>query len=257
MNLKSLILNLSVAASLSTALQGANLVLNGSFEVNNTLSSNITNNNYVPGTIPNWTLQGTSPGATFNALYDYGTVPGALPLLMPASYNSCTTILGFVTGASCANPDGTGHFVNLDGDPNFPTAISQALNGLVLNRQYTLTFSWAAVQRSDQSGATTANFLDVSLGNQHFLTNSLNLPAGGFSGWLTTNINFTWNGVGNQLTFLAHGNPAGLPPTINLDGVALNDTPEPASWQMLVGGLAIGLIGMTISRRRRQTVTAN
>lgn len=254
MNLKPLVLSLAVAASLSTVLQAGQLVVNGSLETNNTTIVPILNT-YVAGTIPNWTVQGATPLAPFNAVYDYATVPGPVPLYMPASFNSCTVALGFVAGASCANPDGTGHFVNLDGDPNFPAAISQLILGLVPNTAYIITFSWAAVQRLDQIGSTTGNFLDVSLGDQHFTTTSLNLPSQGFSGWMTTSFNLTWDGVGNQLTFLAHGNPSGLPPSINIDGISLSTSaPEPASWQMLAGGLAFGLVAVTLARRRRQTV---
>ena len=179
--------------------------------------------------IPNWSVHGNGTIPGFNAVYDYGVPGGSLPAYMPSSYNSCTAALGFFSGNSCANPDGTGHFVNLDGDPAFPAAISQKIGGLVPNQQYQLIFSWAAVQRNDQNGHTYGEFLDVSLGDQHFTTPvvGVNLPgqmfpAQGFSGWFTTSFVFNWDGVDNTLNFLAHGNPSGLPPSIDLDGISLN-----------------------------------
>jgi hypothetical protein len=124
--------------------------------------------------------------------------------------------LGFVSGNSCLNPDGTGHFINLDGDPAFPAAISQLIVGLTLGGQYSVTFDWAAVQRDLETGPTSGYFLDVSLGGEHFLTSSIvglpSLPMAGFSGWFTTSHTFTWDGTTSALTFLAHALPTGHPP---------------------------------------------
>ena len=69
MNLKSLVLSLAVAASLSPALQAGNVIVNGSLETSNTAITPIVNT-YVAGTIPGWTVQGASVGAPFNAVYD-------------------------------------------------------------------------------------------------------------------------------------------------------------------------------------------
>jgi hypothetical protein len=261
MRIKSLVLGLAVAVSLgSTAEAGSlvSMVLNGSLETSGTGDGfNLSQNSGQNSTIPNWSVHGNGTIPGFNAVYDYGVVgSSSLPAYMPSSYNSC--ILGFVGGNSCSNPDGTGHFVNLDGDPSFPAAISQSISGLVSGQQYRLTFSWAAVQRNDQNSPTYGEFLDVSLGDQHFMTPvvGINLPgqmfpAQGFSGWFTTSFVFNWDGVDNTLNFLAHGNPSGLPPSINLDGILLNATPEPASWEMFIAGF--GLMGVFFARRRRKT----
>lgn len=60
-----------------------------------------------------------------------------------------------------------------------------------------------------------------------------------------------WDGVGNVLSFKAHGNPTGLPPSVNLDSVSLNAVPEPSSWAILITGSGLVLVA---ARRRRQTV---
>lgn len=258
MSNKSLVLGLAVAVSLGSAAK-ASVILNGSLETVGTSDGvNLSQASGQNLTIPNWSVHGVA-GAGFNAVYDYGVVAGPLPAYMPASYNSCTVLLGFVGGNSCTNPDGTGHFVNLDGDPSFPAAISQTipvgtnpLVALVLGQQYALTFSWAAVQRNDQFGPTTES-LSVSLGsNLLFSPSSTSLPAGGFSGWFTKTVNFTYNGLGttpNVLTFLASGTPSGLPPSINLDGISLNAVPEPASWGLVITGCGL----LFFAHRRRKT----
>src|ERR1017187_6650805 len=122
MSVKSLVLGLAVVVSLGSTAKAGNLVLNGSLEASNT-SDSVLVNSYPAGTIPNWVVHGASGAAPFNAVYIYDVLGGALPSYMPASYYSCLVALGFVSGNSCADPDGTGHFINLDGDPAFPAAI--------------------------------------------------------------------------------------------------------------------------------------
>ena len=256
MSAKSLFLGLAVAASLISTAQ-ANLVLNGSLERGDTFNSTYVDG-YPLGDIPHWTVQGAQLNlGVFNAVYIYDDFTDAsLPIYMPPAYY-CTPALGFIGGIPCSNPDGPGHFINLDGDPAFPAAISQSINGLVENHQYRLSFYWAAVQRNDQSGAITNNYLDVSLGTS--LVESIipvNLPAQGFSGWFTTTYDFTWsgvnNGVDNMLIFLAHGAPTNLPPSINLDGISLNAIPEPPTLVLLI----FGLVGVFAFRRRQVLVAA-
>jgi hypothetical protein len=214
MSTKSLVLGLAVAASLGSTASAASIVLNGGFEQSSyplgTPAADILNPDH--GSITDWTVHGA--GATineWNSVYIDGAVSG-LTAFMPAQYALCQTSGGFVSGAVCADPDGAGYFINLDGDPAFPAAISQAIGGLVKGQEYALTFSWAAVQRNDESGSTTES-LQVSLGTSLVTTTpTISLPAQGFSGWLTTTYDFTWDGASNVLTFLAQGGPSGLPP---------------------------------------------
>lgn len=249
MNSKSLFLGLAVVASLVSTAK-ADLVLNGHLERSGTTNS-VYVNSYPSGDIPNWQVLGASSSAPFNAVYIYDVLGGALPAFMPPSYY-CTPPVGFISG-NCVNPDGTGHFINLDGDPAFPAAIRQPIVGLEIGKQYELTFSWGAVERNDRNGPTFDNFLEISIGNLVFTTPKINLPPQGFSGWFTTSIDFTWNGSSNNfLQFLAYGNPSGLPPSINLDGISLNAVPEPSTWALLIAA-GFSLLGVD-ARRRRKTV---
>jgi hypothetical protein len=255
MTIKSLVLGLAVAASLgSTATAG---VLNGSLELNGcSLSPSLgTNCVYInapnTGQITNWAVGGAGASTLWNAVYIYDPTPGQSttvlpPAFMPSQYRLCT---GLVSGAVCADPDGAGWFINLDGDPAFPASISQTVGGLVKGQEYALTFSWAAVQRNDESGATTET-LGVSLGTSLVTsTPTIGLPSQGFSGWLKTTYDFTWDGGSSVLSFLASGTPTGLPPSINLDGISLTAVPEPSSWEMLIAGFGFALV---VASRRRQ-----
>ena len=254
MNTKSLVIGLAVAASLGSTAK-ANLVINGGLERPDTTPVAVFVNSYPTNYIPNWAVHGAGASPNWNAVYIYDTLTGGAPSFMPASYRTCDPSLGFQAPA-CANPDGPGHFINLDGDPDFPAAISQMIGGLTIDQAYRLTFDWAAVQRNDRTGAIIDNYLDASLGDQHFLTPMINLPSQGFSGWFTTSYDFKWDGKGTVLNFLAHGMPSGLPPSINLDRISLNAIPEPPMLALLIAA-GFGLVGVDARRRRRQTMVAN
>jgi len=279
MNFNSLVLRRAIATGLSmlalATMVGpakANLVLNGDFQLNSypgsPTSETIVN---IPGQITYWTVSGYgSTSSSWNAVYindpnpNFSNPSSSPPDFMPAAYRSCTAAAGFQTGASCQNPNGPGWFVNLDGDPSFPAAISQPISGLTKGAEYQLAFSWSIVQRNDESGSTWGEYLEASLGDQSSLTPNIFpgpgtscptgcLPPQGFSGWFTTSLDVVWDGSSSLLSFMAHGNPSGLPPSVNLDSVSLTAVPEPSSWLMLIGGL--GLVAV-IARRRRQRVAA-
>lgn len=171
MNFKSLVLGLAAAVSLVSSAKA--LVMNGDF----TLSSYPSGTPYedivnIPRQIKNWTVSGYgSTSGSWNAVYINDPNPGfsnplsSPPMYMPAAYRTC--MLGFQSGASCHDPNGPGYFVNLDGDPDRPAAISQTISsGLHKGDEYRLTFSWADVQRSDKSGPTSDEYLTASLGDQ-------------------------------------------------------------------------------------------
>ena len=271
MKINSLILGIVVSACLGSTAEATNLVLNGGFEQNSYQPTNTTysiTNPGVPandrGKITDWIVSGSTPTAFWNAIYIYDNpIAGSSPNPMPAAYRTCDPSFGFQTGAACQNPAGPGYFVNLDGDPGFPTAISQKIIGLEVGKKYELTFSWAAVQRIDATGLTSDEFLEVSLGNLFFTPNIFpgplsdpkqSLPTHGFSGWFTTTYKFSWDGSSDVLRFLAHGNPGGLPPTVNLDGISLTAVPEPTTWALLIAA-GFGLVGVGTRRRRQTAVT--
>lgn len=276
MNMKSIVSGVAIATSLIGAAEATNLVLNGRLEDSSyspaNLTQNITNPGLPPqhGLITNWTVSGYgSTAANWNAIYVYDSNPTSMlaPAPMPPAYRSCDPAFGYqATAISCPNPDGAGYFINLDGDPGFPTAISQTIaTPLIKDQTYRLTFSWAAVQRIDATGPTANEYLTVSLGSQSFDTHDYfpgpttdatkSLPTHGFSGWFTTNFDFVGDGTaGNVLSFMAHGNPGGHPPTVNLDGISLSAIPEPPIVALLIAA-GLGLGGVGVGRRRHARVS--
>jgi hypothetical protein len=230
------------------------LVKNGSLEISGypaATTQNIVNFN--PGQITDWQVHGAG-ALPWNAVYIYDDLSDAArPPFMPPSYYGCSPAFGFVAGNACGIPDGSNHFINLDGDNSFPGAISQSITGLAANQRYRLTFNWAVVQRDNETGDIYDNYLDVSVGDQHYQTPVIGdinnkFPTQGFTGWFTTKYDFNWNGHGKLLTFLAHGTPSGHPPSINLDGISLLALPEPP----ILALLSIASLGLIAAARRRR-----
>lgn len=239
--------------TLGSANAATNLVVNGGFE---TLSNG--DGEIVPGQTGTRISSATS-------WYSYSTSSNAgYPFLFFAT-NAVTTGFAdawdngqrYLWGGSNGGAntwDGTsaqgGHYLVMDGDYH-ATAISQNIAGLVSGQTYALSFSWAAAQWYGITGATTES-IQVSLGNQVKSTSICSLADKGFSGWMTSVMNFTYDGTSPILSFLAVGGPSGLPPIALLDGVSLSAVAEPTSLATLLIGLGIlGGSGAYSLRRRR------
>lgn len=227
---------------------GIELVKNGSFEQSQFggKSTQLTNSNFNAGVtgsgLTDWDSAG---GNTYNIWWnpDNATTVDAI-----SQYPSEAQRLDAAfTGAS---PDG-GFFVGLDGDIDVRGALSQMIDGLIVGQKYSLTFNWAGVQLSNRVGDTTDR-LDVSLGSEMYMTETLEVPSQGFSGWKQVNMTFTANGTSELLSFLSVGTPTGLPPMVLIDGVSLKAVPEPATLSMM----GIGMIGLGLARRRRLAKSA-
>jgi hypothetical protein len=141
-----------------------------------------------------------------------------------------------------SNPNA--NFLANDADPNFGGTLTQAVSGLHVGHQYTLSYNWGAEQYEGEYGAISAGWT-VQLGSQLLVDGTIgsglfaSIPSQGFSGWMNESVTFTYNGSGNLLSFFATGTPSGLPPVALLDSVSLTDAdaPEPATLLMAASGL--------------------
>ncbi len=145
-------------------------------------------------------------------------------------------------------------FMALDGDSAVRGALEQNITGLVNGQTYTLTFDWAADQLADRSGTTTESLL-VSLGSHSQSTVTLTQLSDTASLWYAVTMHFTaTDGPNEVLSFLSMGTPDGQPPMALLDNVSLtNGVPEPATWGLMLVGVAA--VGASLRMRRRAAAT--
>jgi hypothetical protein len=228
--------------------------------------------------LPDWTSPVTSTNA--GAPFVFVANPATLDTTgFPDSWdNGFRTLWGTNNGgnyAITAPPDAATSVLSMDGAYN-SSPIYQVLSGLVVGDQYSLTLDWAATQWHENNGPTTDS-VTVVLGNQAFTTPVYSLPSEGFSGWMVMTDTFTYSGgtdtvayggaggqtyttLANTLTILTTGAPTGVPPGVLISGVSLigpdtpSSVPEPASWAMMLFGVAA--VGVAALRRRRAAAAA-
>jgi len=224
MRIKSVLLLLSVLITFgaSAAHAGPILVQNGNFELTSNGGNKRVNGTAIKTgytTLTGWTSSenGTSAGG-YNFVLNGDTV---------------TT-----NQAALRLEGGTNGFTSLANGGNFfasdsqygPGTLSQLINGLTIGTSYLLTFDFALAQQTGFTGVNKDNY------------------------WQSATMAFTATSASEVLSFLARGTAPGAPPFMLLDNVALNaaQVPEPATWTLLIGGLA--LIAFMARRRRNAQV---
>jgi len=248
MRIKSVLLLLSVLITFgaSAAHAGPILVQNGNFELTSNGGNKRVNGTAIKTgytTLTGWTSSenGTSAGG-YNFVLNGDTV---------------TT-----NQAALRLEGGTNGFTSLANGGNFfasdsqygPGTLSQLINGLTIGTSYLLTFDFALAQQTGFTGVNKDNYWQVGFGKATQNSTKLTIPDNGFSGWQSATMAFTATSASEVLSFLARGTAPGAPPFMLLDNVALNaaQVPEPATWTLLIGGLA--LIAFMARRRRNAQV---
>jgi hypothetical protein len=212
----------------------ANLVQNGSFS----LSTSGPGQLGLITTATDWTS--AAPEGSYNFLFS----PATALTGVSSEFGTDDVSLYGVT----ASPDG-GNFVGGDGDfPGHNGPLQQTISGLTVGDTYTLGFYWAAAQQNGFSGATEQSW-SATLGGVTQTTATYDLPSEGFSGWFYQTFNYKATSTSETLAFVANGNLP-IPPFALLDGVSLNQTPEPGYWIPGVGLLGL-MAGLGVLRSKK------
>ena len=147
-----------------------------------------------------------------------------------------------------------GNFIAADGNNiDGKGSLSQMLTGLTVGDNYAVTFYQAAGEQTGFSGALSEQW-KVNLGSAASYAAIMNYGGGNWVGWQKETLVFNATSTSELLSFLSIGLPgSGAPPFALLDGIAVQDVPEPAAFAVLgVGALGLMLLG----RRRSQAGTA-
>lgn len=168
------------------------------------------------------------------------------------SNSTQTSAFGF-RGASTYSPNG-GNFVALDGDPAYRDSVYQTISGLVIGATYQISFYQAGAQQAGSSGPTTDR-LQVDFGLEDGVASQLstlinNDDPGPTTPWTLETMYFVAANTSQVLRFIGVGTPGGQPPITLLDGISVQQVPEPASL-VLVGSGVIALLGFSRRRVRR------
>lgn len=227
------------AAVAAPAFAAPNLVVNGGFEQSSYTSNSQFGADFGGQGVTGW----TGLGGNHLQFYYFGgtqtTVNAVNQFGDPQAF--------FRPNFSTLSPQG-GNFVALDGDSDYAGSISQQISGLTVGSRYRLTFSWAASQLINRTGATTEQLVG-NFGDSTFATGVVPVASEGFEGWFNEAFTFTATSSSQVLSFLSIGTPNGLPPIAALDGVSLTAVPEPATWGLMLAGFA--MVGVAARRGKR------
>lgn len=186
-----------------------------------------------------------------NGSFESGIAPGTFTTV---GAGDSTSITGWTVGGDSVDYIGTywtasdgGRSIDLSG--NNAGSISQALNGLTIGQEYTVTFDFAG----NPAGAPTTKSMLVSTAPSQVGLYSFNTTGGtlGNLGWVTQTFVFIALANSQTLAFLSQdGTPFGPA----LDNVSIAATPIPGA--ILLFGSALGGMGFLGYRRKKLAAAA-
>lgn len=131
---------------------------------------------------------------------------------------------------------------SLDMSGNGPGTISQTLNGLTSGQSYKVSFDLAG---NPDGGQGTKQLTVAAVGSQNYFFTVTGSDSKTSMGWALESFVFTAAGPTALLSFASDvSSPYGPA----LDNVSISETPLPATWIMLLGGL-LGFGGLAWRRR--------
>jgi hypothetical protein len=185
-----------------------------------------------------------------------------------------------LSGAAADYPSPLGgNFVAIDSGFDFTISQNIAATDLYPSTTYSLSFESAASQQVPYTGILpcgsvspgnnncTTEYWQVNLGDEADYTPVITAPGGGFNGWVQEDLTFTTGPTiptgGEVLTFLAVGEPVGVPPMALLADVCLVKGAAPSEscysasvlepgTRLLMGVGLLGLGGIGLHRRARR-----
>lgn len=228
------------------AVQAANLIINGDFELTTLAGSYEFGDNYSDNQVTGWETQG------YNFIFAPGTADTTGSVGAYGTLNLWGPGNGAANGLTATSPTG-GNFLAADGAlTGLTLPITQTVTGLTVGASYELSFWWAAAQQFGYNGDTTENWT-ASFGSESYTTATVANANHAFTPWRQTSFTFTPTSNTQVLSFLATGTPEGQPPFSLLDGVSLQrmtvTVPEPATWAMMIIGF--GFVGAAMRGRRK------
>lgn len=244
--LKSIVAAVAIALHIVPPAIAIDLVTNGSFENNGGLGQ-LGAVSSATGWVSDQFNNFGSSEYGYNLIGNSTADTTALPVVAGGTPVKLYGPGGGYSNGFGGSPDGGYFIVAAGGYGN--ASFYQNINGLTPGNQYTLDYLWAGAQEVGYNGDTT-QYWNVSLGSESYNSPIVNVTNHGFSGWQTRTETFTPTTTSALLTFLAVGNPSGLPPMLLLDGVKLTPVSVPEPSTMALGGFATLLVGLMARRKR-------
>jgi hypothetical protein len=272
MQAHSLLGAVALAVAFSTTAGATLSFVNGSFDAAGTTTGAFFGTSNITTGLAGWTLAGMPGSAQIDCI-----VPGAAAGQI-CNGNAPSTFDTTATSAHPANvyyfslyaypkasPDGGNYYLG-DGDPNFTSALSQTVTGLVVNHTYQISFWQAAGEENcladdgppgcpPPSGNITGQW-KVTFGattqSSTLMTTPVNTanPGSILTGWNRQTMNFTAASTSQLLSFLAVGTPSGAPPLVFLDGISVTETPEPGTSGLFALALLVVCFALWLRKKR-------